>query len=79
MDPKVSFPLARAAAAKAIALDETLSDAHVAIALVKYQGDWDWKGGEAEFKRAIELNPGDTLAIICIPICSWRSAGMRNP
>jgi serine/threonine protein kinase/tetratricopeptide (TPR) repeat protein len=62
LDPKISFPLARIAAAKAIALDDTVSDAHVATALVKYQGDWDWKGGEADFKRAIELNPGDTLA-----------------
>ncbi len=62
LDPKVSIPLARAAAAKALALDDTVSDAHVAAAQVKYIGDWDWNGSEKEFQRAIELNPGDVLA-----------------
>ena len=62
LDPKISIPLARAAAAKALALDDTVGDAHVASAQLKYQEDWDWNGAEKEFKRAIELNPGDTLA-----------------
>src|SRR5271170_134805 len=62
LDPKLSIPLARVAAAKALALDDTVGDAHVASAQVKYQEDWDWNGAEKEFKRAIELNPGDTLA-----------------
>jgi tetratricopeptide (TPR) repeat protein len=62
LDPKVSIPLARAAAAKALALDDTVSDAHVASAQIRSLEDWDWSGGEEEFKRAIELNPGDTLA-----------------
>jgi serine/threonine protein kinase/Tfp pilus assembly protein PilF len=62
LDPKISIPLAQAAAAKALALDDTVGDAHVASAQVKYKGDWDWNGAEKEFKRAIELNPGDVLA-----------------
>ena len=62
LDPKISIPLARAAAAKALALDDTVGDAHVASAQVKYKEDWDWEGAEKEFKRTIELNPGDTLA-----------------
>ena len=62
LDPKISIPLARAAAAKALALDDAVGDAHVASAQVKYEEDWDWNGAEKEFKRAIELNPGDTLA-----------------
>ena len=62
LDPKISIPLARTAAAKALAIDDTVGDAHVASAQVKYQEDWDWNGAEKEFKRAIELNPGDTLA-----------------
>ena len=62
LDPKISIPLARAAAAKALALDDTVGDAHVASAQVKYKEDWDWNGAEKEFKRAIELNPGDSLA-----------------
>ena len=62
LDPKISIPLAQAAAAKALALDDTVGDAHVASAQVKYKGDWDWNGAEKEFKRAIALNPGDVLA-----------------
>ena len=62
LDSKVAIPLARAAALKALELDDTLSDAHAALAQVKFLGDWDWAGAEKEFRRAIELNPGDTLA-----------------
>src|SRR5262249_499279 len=62
LDPKVSIPLAQAAAAKALTLNDTVSDAHVATAQLKYIEDWDWNGAEREFKHAIELNPGDTLA-----------------
>jgi Tfp pilus assembly protein PilF len=62
LDPKIAIPLARAAALKALELDDTLSEAHAALAQVKFLGDWDWVGAEKEFRRAIELNPGDTLA-----------------
>lgn len=62
LDPKISIPLARAAASRALALDDTAGDAHVANAQVKYMEDWDFNGAEKEFKRAIELNPGDMLA-----------------
>jgi len=49
--------LAEAAARKALALDETLAEAHAALGVVKYRYQWDWQGAEAEFRRAIELNP----------------------
>jgi eukaryotic-like serine/threonine-protein kinase len=62
LDPKVGIPLARAAATKALALDGSVSDAHVAAAQLLYIDGWDWNGAEKEFKRAIELNPGGTLA-----------------
>jgi TolB-like protein/Tfp pilus assembly protein PilF len=48
--------LARQWAEKALQLDETLADAHNALAMVK-QGEWDWSGAEREYQRAIELNP----------------------
>jgi TolB-like protein/Tfp pilus assembly protein PilF/predicted Ser/Thr protein kinase len=48
---------AREAATKALALDDTLAETHQAMAVVHYQ-EWDWKGAEREFKRAIALNPG---------------------
>jgi len=62
LEPNVSIPLARAAAMKAIELDDSVGDAHAALAEVKFMGDWDWAGAEKEFRRAIASNPGDTLA-----------------
>jgi len=46
------------AAKKAIQIDDTIAEAHAALAYVMFMHDWDWKGSEREFKRAIELNPG---------------------
>ena len=55
--PTEAAPKAKAAALKAVALDDTLAEAHFVLATVKAWSDWDWPGAEAEFKRAIELNP----------------------
>ncbi|MBO0888155.1 tetratricopeptide repeat protein [Candidatus Bathyarchaeota archaeon] len=56
--PNEGFPKAKAAAEKALALDDHLAEAHASLGLVKFYYDWDWAGAEAEFKKAIELNPG---------------------
>ena len=56
------MPKARAAAAKALEIDETSSEAHTALALIVQNFDWDWKTSEKEFRRAIELNPNDATA-----------------
>jgi serine/threonine-protein kinase len=53
---------ARAAAMKALELDESLAEAHTSLASIKLLYDWDWTGGESELKRAMELNPGYPLA-----------------
>jgi TolB-like protein/Tfp pilus assembly protein PilF len=53
---------ARAAALKALELDESLAEAHTSLASIKLFYDWDWPGAENELKRAMELNPGDALA-----------------
>jgi len=55
--PKEAFPKAEAAARKALALDDRLAEAHTSLAFVKHRFEWDWSGAEAEFRRAIELNP----------------------
>ena len=55
--PREAAPKAKAAALKAVALDDTLAEAHFVLATVKTWSDWNWPGAEAEFKRAIELNP----------------------
>jgi serine/threonine-protein kinase len=55
--PRQGFPQARAAAVKALELDEGSPQAHLALGAVKLYYDWDWAGGEKEFRRALELNP----------------------
>ena len=56
------YPKARAAAIKALELDETVAEAHLTLADVKKGYDWDWAGAEAEYKRALELNPSNSMA-----------------
>ena len=55
--PMEGMPKAKAAAQKAMGLDDTLSEAHLSLALVRTYYDWDWVGADKEFERAIELNP----------------------
>lgn len=58
MVPQGEFmPKARAAALKALELDETLAEAHTSLALIAENYDYDWRTAEKEFRRAIQLNP----------------------
>ena len=57
LPPNQSFPSAKAAAEKALQLDDTLAEAHAAIAFSKFQYDWDFAGAEREYQQAIKLNP----------------------
>lgn len=51
----------KAAAAKALALDDNLASAHYAMATIAAWYDWDWAKAEQEFQRALVLNPNDPL------------------
>jgi tetratricopeptide (TPR) repeat protein len=55
--PPEAFPRAEAAALKALELDESLAEAHTALAEFKLYYEWDWKGAEQAFQRALQLNP----------------------
>jgi tetratricopeptide (TPR) repeat protein len=57
--PNVAFERMRNATLRALERDNTLSEAHGALALVKVHYDWDFPGADNEFKRALELNPND--------------------
>ena len=52
-----AVPLAKAAAEKAVELDDTLAEAHYALALVRAWHKWDWESAETEFQQAFKLNP----------------------
>jgi tetratricopeptide (TPR) repeat protein len=54
---KESFPKAREAAEKALKIDESLAEAHTALATVNFSYDWNFTAAAREFKRAIEINP----------------------
>ncbi len=51
----------KAAAARALQLDEALASAHYALATIHTWYDWDWAGADREFRRGLELNPQDAL------------------
>jgi len=60
--PKEGFEKSRAAVLKALEIDDTLAAAHAVLGFNKFILDLDWAGAEAEFKRALELNPNDAEA-----------------
>lgn len=55
--PSETLPKAKAAAIKALDIDESLADAHAALAFVQLVYDWDWQRSHAELCRAIKLGP----------------------
>jgi len=57
-----TIPRAREAAAKALALDDGLAEAHASMALIAQNYDWDWPKAEAEYRKAIDLDPNYATA-----------------
>jgi len=55
--PRDVFPRANDAAMTAVRLDATLTEPHTSLAYVRFYHDWDWTAAEAEFRRALTLNP----------------------
>jgi tetratricopeptide (TPR) repeat protein len=62
MPPREALPKAKAAAARALDLDNTLGEAHTSLAFIIDGFDWDWEAADREFRRGIELNPGYATA-----------------
>ena len=62
MPRSVALPKAFAAVNRALQLDGKLAEAHASLGFLKMHYNWDWDGGEREFRRAIELNPGYATA-----------------
>jgi TolB-like protein len=61
-DQNEAFPKSNAAARKALELDPTLAHPHAILGSNEIQFDWDFAGGEAEFKKSFELDPNDATA-----------------
>ncbi len=57
LPPREAFPRAEEAAKRALALDETLAEAHNTLGWTRLVYGWDWREAEQRFRRALELNP----------------------
>jgi len=62
MSPKEVLPQAKAAATRALEIDDSLGEAHLALARIIQLYDWDWPAVETEYRKALELNPNDAMA-----------------
>jgi len=64
LPPLEVYPLAKAAAVRALEIDDQLAEAYTALAAVYYQMDWKFLEAEKAFKRAIELNPNNSRTLV---------------
>lgn len=65
MSPKEGYVLAKAAALKALEIDDQIAEAHASLGYTKYIFDWDWENVAQAYRRAIELNPN------CVAARNW--------
>jgi len=57
-EPEPSFKAARDAVTRALAIDDTLGEAHGIVGLLRFTWDFNWAGGEQAIRRGLELSPG---------------------
>ena len=69
--PLAASPRIKLLLQKALELDETLAEAHASMGYFMTSFEWDWRGAEGEFRRAIELNPN------CVTAHHWYSLYLR--
>ncbi|MDQ2976305.1 MAG: winged helix-turn-helix domain-containing protein [Acidobacteriota bacterium] len=62
LPPNEFLPQARAAALRAIEIDDTLAEAHAELGFIIFWWDWDWGASERELKRALDLDPNSANA-----------------
>jgi serine/threonine-protein kinase len=68
LPPAAAIPKARAAAARALELDDSASETHEAMALVRWYCDWDYAAALSEYRRALQLNPNSAVALALMGI-----------
>lgn len=61
LPPREASSQAKAAVGKALALDDSLGEAHATLGQIHFLWDWDWAGAEREYKRALELTPSSSI------------------
>jgi DNA-binding winged helix-turn-helix (wHTH) protein/Flp pilus assembly protein TadD len=73
VSPREAMPRARAAAVSALRRDEAFAQAHISLGVIKLQYDWDYAGAEREFRRAMQLEPDETIGHL---LRGWLLIGM---
>jgi TolB-like protein/DNA-binding winged helix-turn-helix (wHTH) protein/Tfp pilus assembly protein PilF len=63
--PREAFPKAKEAAARALAIDDRLAEAHASMGYIRFFFDWDWPSAESELERSIQINPNYALGRFC--------------
>jgi non-specific serine/threonine protein kinase len=76
MKPSDAYPRAKAAAQKALTLDESLGDAYASLGLCSFFYDWDWAASERAFRRSLELAPDSLGARLWYP---WLLSAVGRP
>lgn len=76
--PKEDLLKTKSAALEAIRLDSTLAEAHAMLGIVLGIYDFDWKGAEREFRRALELNPASPMVRYSYGFWLLRPMGRSN-
>ena len=66
--PRDAMPKAKAAAAKALEIDDRLAEAHVSLGYISYTYDWDWPAAGMHFDQALVLNPAYVRSPIFYPL-----------
>ena len=62
MQPSEAYPKVKASASRALAIDDTIAEAHTYLGSALMTYEWDWAAAELEFKRGIELDPNSVVA-----------------
>jgi len=62
-DVRAGYSRSRDAALRAIALEPALADGHAQLGRIQIAHDWDWKGAEASYQKALELAPGNSSVL----------------
>src|SRR5262249_49474 len=62
MTPREAIPRAKVAAQKALALDNSLAEAHASLAVCRFGYDCDWAAAERGFRRSLEIRPDNLIA-----------------
>jgi TolB-like protein/Tfp pilus assembly protein PilF len=60
--PREAMPKAKAAAARALEIEDRLGEAHISLGYVSYMYDWDWPAAGKHFEQALTLNPAYSRA-----------------